>query len=717
MQLALFVERGERTAMGHRATIAAGAGAGLRWTAGPTAGPARATIGPQDVREQARKSATAIRENQQVTIGPEAADAGQVFQLPVASADYKRREWNRRRFEQDRRLQLTLRQCQREDEEARRLCREGSGVLDGTGVFGTVGGTDAFGVGAGMEDQAIGGNASGGFQKDQPEARESPENFWLCDEFGTSLLGVCAKRGWAMAARELLHMLAPKLDQESSFSLRYEAEHRGRGGSANAAGIPGAADEDVERYATASGNFKSFSGLKASIRVPDPNEQEFAVNTGGMFGGKNLLDQQAGTGGFLTARSTTLDTARSGTGGDPLNTARSQKSAVGFSTPHNWRSRTGMAAAAGTVDPTGLSPQQHAQISARGGGATQQALTPQQLQLQQIQMQHSQISQMRMQSQHQMVMLSQSNQISPSQRHHMEQVAQQQNQQLQVLEKEHQRLVQEQQQSHEIKLKFVPESVIDYVNRPNTLGWTPLLLACQGGDTNPAFLDIVELLLQYRANPDGPPSNTTRTTPLMLACSSGYLRTTQLLIHGGCNLWLRNVNKQSALELVLSKKLSIEQEQKFSRQLREGVDNSGSGSGQGLRGQNGQMPSMMNRLNNPAVHGEAINGPVDANGRRLDLYGMADRATACRQIANWEALEQTLKGVAAHLSRQERDLVLGNSNASSGGGHQSELGMGQFSGGGNNNTYGLNQTFGGGGMGVSAVSGMSTSGQFVGVRG
>jgi len=77
-------------------------------------------------------------------------------------------------------------------------------------------------------------------------------------------------------------------------------------------------------------------------------------------------------------------------------------------------------------------------------------------------------------------------------------------------------------------------------------GFTPLILAATAGHTS-----VVELLLQYGANPEAQ-SERTKDTALSLACSSGKKDVVELLLKKGVNREHRNVSDYTPLSLAAS---------------------------------------------------------------------------------------------------------------------------------------------------------------------
>eukprot|EP00392_Amoebophrya_sp_AT5.2_P011273 g11348.t1 len=131
------------------------------------------------------------------------------------------------------------------------------------------------------------------------------------------------------------------------------------------------------------------------------------------------------------------------------------------------------------------------------------------------------------------------------------------------------------------KLK-ASDRMVAYVNRPNRMGWTALLLAAQSG--GPA---VCKKLLDSRADVDVEAS-ATKLTPLMVAGTRSSLAIVELLLNYRADVWKMNVVGQSVVEIVKNKKHMRDQKLKFARI-------GGTGSEEGV---------------------------LDAKGKPMDLYGI-----------------------------------------------------------------------------------------------
>eukprot|EP00397_Hematodinium_sp_SG-2012_P056321 GEMP01069381.1.p1 GENE.GEMP01069381.1~~GEMP01069381.1.p1 ORF type:complete len:173 (+),score=41.68 GEMP01069381.1:680-1198(+) len=97
-------------------------------------------------------------------------------------------------------------------------------------------------------------------------------------------------------------------------------------------------------------------------------------------------------------------------------------------------------------------------------------------------------------------------------------------------------------------------SLAAYVNTPNDMGWTALLLASQNG-----FLDIVNVLVEQAAGGVhiDHPTRSARLTPLMLAATHGHVQVVQYLLQKNANPWTIAANEQSCLDMVKSARMKL----------------------------------------------------------------------------------------------------------------------------------------------------------------
>ncbi|CAE8627188.1 unnamed protein product [Polarella glacialis] len=116
------------------------------------------------------------------------------------------------------------------------------------------------------------------------------------------------------------------------------------------------------------------------------------------------------------------------------------------------------------------------------------------------------------------------------------------------------------------------EQLASYVNKPNDMGWTPLLLTAQSG-----YVRICRHLLEALADANLPTAGT-RLTPLMLAASNGHAETVQLLLDMGwtrpwvsrADAWRTSVDGRTALDFVryrLQAQRQLADDQGFAGQL------------------------------------------------------------------------------------------------------------------------------------------------------
>ncbi|CAD7927228.1 unnamed protein product [Amoebophrya sp. A120] len=146
-----------------------------------------------------------------------------------------------------------------------------------------------------------------------------------------------------------------------------------------------------------------------------------------------------------------------------------------------------------------------------------------------------------------------------------------------------------------------------YVNRPNQMGWTPLLLAAREG-----HLAVCKSLLEHRADVDAE-AKTTKLTPLMLAATGGYLAVVDLLLTSRADVWRVNINRQTVFELVKNKRHMRDQKLNYAQR---------------------DAPTT-------AVC------PVDAQGKPMDLYGFNASAASLEQGRDLAAIESLLLRVTA----------------------------------------------------------------------
>lgn len=102
---------------------------------------------------------------------------------------------------------------------------------------------------------------------------------------------------------------------------------------------------------------------------------------------------------------------------------------------------------------------------------------------------------------------------------------------------------------------FTSDQLQTFVNKPNEMGWTPLLLAAQNG-----YSDICLDLLKSVADPNISTGGT-RLTPLMLAASNGHTKTVDLLLDTRCTRpwtsqadpWRTTTDGRTALDFARSR--------------------------------------------------------------------------------------------------------------------------------------------------------------------
>ena len=78
--------------------------------------------------------------------------------------------------------------------------------------------------------------------------------------------------------------------------------------------------------------------------------------------------------------------------------------------------------------------------------------------------------------------------------------------------------------------------------------WPLLLLACGGGVIGSDRPELISMLLEAGANPDGPPDK--NITPIHIAVNHSRIRTVELLIAAGASLHVRSSNDKTPVEIL-----------------------------------------------------------------------------------------------------------------------------------------------------------------------
>ena len=78
--------------------------------------------------------------------------------------------------------------------------------------------------------------------------------------------------------------------------------------------------------------------------------------------------------------------------------------------------------------------------------------------------------------------------------------------------------------------------------------WPLLLLACGGGVIGSDRPELISMLLEAGANPDGPPDK--KVTPIHMAVNHSRIRTVELLIAAGASLHVRSSNDKTPVEIL-----------------------------------------------------------------------------------------------------------------------------------------------------------------------
>ena len=84
--------------------------------------------------------------------------------------------------------------------------------------------------------------------------------------------------------------------------------------------------------------------------------------------------------------------------------------------------------------------------------------------------------------------------------------------------------------------------------RNETYYWPLLLLACGGGVIGSDRPELISMLLEAGANPDGPPDK--KITPIHMAVNHSRIRTVELLIAAGASLHVRSSNDKTPVEIL-----------------------------------------------------------------------------------------------------------------------------------------------------------------------
>jgi hypothetical protein len=158
-------------------------------------------------------------------------------------------------------------------------------------------------------------------------------------------------------------------------------------------------------------------------------------------------------------------------------------------------------------------------------------------------------------------------------------------------------------------------------------------------------------------------SRTTMLTPLMMACNNGSVDVVRVLVGKRCNVWLTNVNKQSAISIVQAKKAQTDQKEQIINSARGGADRNGNNTemksyfGNNRHATSAKTSPAKNTalLSLPGAtgHGGAVAGSkrasaeqagarvvlFDANGRALDRYGIGQ---VRKNDNNWAEIEREL---------------------------------------------------------------------------
>lgn len=102
-------------------------------------------------------------------------------------------------------------------------------------------------------------------------------------------------------------------------------------------------------------------------------------------------------------------------------------------------------------------------------------------------------------------------------------------------------------------------SVASYVNEPNDMGWTALLLASQNG-----FFDIVSSIVDGAGGGANIDCHTrgAHITPLMLAATHGHVQVVEFLLEKKANPWTIAGNGLSCLDMVISARMKLGKKKK-----------------------------------------------------------------------------------------------------------------------------------------------------------